>query len=235
MAKKHTKKDVSRVPTSRALVLHAVSLTPAQTQGVGLATPDMFVKSRTVRGNKIAAYVETGYVVSRLNQIFSPAGWDFEILEQGVIETRKIESGDGEVWVRGRLTILDHKNGYRVSKTQYGQHVVHKNIPVGDALKAAASDCLKKCASLFGIAHDIYWKISNVEGESKHQKEQTPQKRTKMTDQDMQKVLNIIKSSRSIDALQQIEGKVKSSPIYTPAQKKEVFKAVGARYDALDV
>lgn len=31
-------------------------------------------------------------------------------------------------------------------------------ISVADDLKAAASDCLKKCASMLGVAGDVYWR-----------------------------------------------------------------------------
>ena len=53
--------------------------------------------------------------------------------------------------------IKDYKQGYEVSKTQYGTKERYPGVPLGDTLKAAATDCLKKCASLFGIALDVYW------------------------------------------------------------------------------
>ena len=40
---------------------------------------------------------------------------------------------------------------------QYGNKDRYEAVPIGDTLKAAASDALKKCASLLGIALDVYW------------------------------------------------------------------------------
>lgn len=218
-----------------ALVIRETSLSDRQQQAVAQVTPPMFVREKPGRGGKKVSYVETGYVVSRLNAAFSPAGWDFEILAQGESNRKTENRSEGEVWVRGKLTIIDHAKGYRVSKTQYGQHPIHENVPIGDAFKAAASDCLKKCASLFGIAHDVYWKISEAEGESNTPaKESAPAKKTKITDEDMAKVRAIINATGSIDALIQIDNKVQGSPLYTKSQKDEVKKLTAQRGHQLD-
>ena len=50
-------------------------------------------------------------------------------------------------------------------KEQFGSHQHHANVFIGDTLKAAGSDALKKCASLLGIASDIYWQGAD-EGET---------------------------------------------------------------------
>jgi hypothetical protein len=116
---------------------------------ISIPTPEMFIKTRPIRGNKTANYVEGGYVVARLNQAFSPIGWDFEVVEE------KIEAK--EVVVRGRLLIKDPIHNFQVGKTQYGTKERYAGVPLGDTLKGAATDCLKKCASMFGIALDVYW------------------------------------------------------------------------------
>ena len=66
-----------------------------------------------------------------------------------------------QVWVRGELTIKIQE--HTVTKGQYGGSDIKVNrggepVSVADDLKAAASDCLKKCASMLGIAGDIYWR-----------------------------------------------------------------------------
>lgn len=232
-AQKQAKKHVLRGTTTTAIMIRAVELAPKQSQAVQQPTPAMFVKEKPGRGGKKVTYVETVYVVSRLNASFSPAGWDFEVLEQGQSQRATENNSEGEVWVRGKLTIIDHKNGYKASRTQYGQHPIHKNVPVGDAFKSAASDCLKKCASLFGIAHDVYWKISEAEGEKSEAKVQAV-KKTSVSESDMQKIRGIIKATSSIDALIQIDEKVKGSPIYTKEQKDEIHKLTSQRGNELD-
>lgn len=83
--------------------------------------------------------------------------WDFEILDEKIIF--------GEAVVKGRLTC--RSNEKTIVKTQYGnkdimyrklQQGETERIPlsIGNDLKAAATDCLKKCAAEIGIAADIY-------------------------------------------------------------------------------
>jgi hypothetical protein len=131
------------------LIIRPASLSLEAKALIQVATPPEFVKERPIRGGKTARYIEGGYVIARLNQVFSPVGWDFEVVEH-ILDPK-------EVIVKGKLTVKDHKNGRSISKTQYGTHPRYAEVPTGDALKAAATDCLKKCASLFGIGLDIYW------------------------------------------------------------------------------
>jgi len=102
--------------------------------------------------------------------------WDFEILDEKILH--------GEVVVKGKLTC--RSNGKTIVKMQYGnKDIVYKtekvfnddgtpkmiqkygknvqetkptDIPlsIGNDLKAASTDCLKKCAAEIGIAADIY-------------------------------------------------------------------------------
>ena len=119
-------------------------------------TPKEEIYKREGAKKRIFDYVKIGYVIKKLNEIFSPIGWDFEIIEQGTVPK--------SVWVKGRLTIKDHK-GHTVTKTQYGQHKDYPEVPIGDAYKAASSDCLKKCASMLGIALDVYSRNLDQGGE----------------------------------------------------------------------
>lgn len=218
---------------NRALVLQEVKLSQSQQIGVSQVTPTMFVKNKTGRGGKKVNYVETGYVVSRLNAIFSPAGWDFRIVERGQTERKLDKGSEGEVWVYGEITIHDHAKGYRVTKGQYGQHPIHSNIPIGDAYKAAASDALKKCASLFGIAQDVYWKIADIEENSAKTTPSKPEKKTSVDAEDMKKINAIIESTHSVDVLINIDEKIQASPIYTKVQKAELKRVINAKVDKL--
>jgi len=123
-----------------------------KTQGIDFSvldtkTPPEYIKKRQGAGGKMFSYVEVGYVIRKLNEAFSPLNWDFKI-------TDKIEKAK-EVIVQGELTVKDHQ-GNSVVKTQFGQGDFKTNVSMGDIYKAASSDALKKCASLLGLALDVY-------------------------------------------------------------------------------
>ena len=114
-------------------------------------TPAIFVKSRPAKGGGNWEYVSGGYVKKVLNLLFG-WDWDFEIINQMILE--------GEAIVQGKLTV--RTNGKTIVKTQFGNKDVicrkadGKPLSIGNDLKAAATDCLKKCAAELGIAADIY-------------------------------------------------------------------------------
>ena len=92
-------------------------------------------------------YIETADVIRRLNQAFD-GEWSFEIVQHQQIFD--------EVVVLGRLTACG------ISKMQFGSHQITKAkkdgtvVNIGYDLKAAASDCLKKCSTHFGVALHLY-------------------------------------------------------------------------------
>lgn len=127
-------------------------LTREQLQFITKKTPMRFIRLRPGPGGKQLSYVEVGYIVQVLNHAFG-WDWDFRVYDQQI--------GKRQVWVRGELTV--RINGHSITKSQYGGSDIKTNrsgdaISVADDLKTAASDCLKKCASLLGIAGDIYWR-----------------------------------------------------------------------------
>jgi hypothetical protein len=104
------------------------------------------IKQRKGNFGDMIDYVETHAVIQRLNDAYE-GQWSFEIMTQ--------ETTNTEVIVSGKLTA----DG--VSKTQFGSNKISLSkageiISVGDDWKAAASDCLKKCASLFGVGLHLY-------------------------------------------------------------------------------
>ena len=115
------------------------------------------IKTRKGRSGNRLSYIETPEYIKRLNLAFD-YNWSFEIEEE------KIESGF--IVVRGRLTA----DG--ISKSQFGtsQITLAKDtgevVSIGDDFKAAASDALKKTASLFGIGLHLY-NSSNGNGTGK--------------------------------------------------------------------
>lgn len=120
-------------------------------------TPRQYIKQKPGRGGKSLAYVETGYVVKVLTETFNHM-WDFDVVEQQV--------GNTHIWVKGKLTIYGRNadgTPIPLSKTQFGGAEIKRSresdaiIDIADDLKAAASDALKKCASMFGVAADVYF------------------------------------------------------------------------------
>ena len=106
------------------------------------------IKQRQGTNGDLLDYIEGCAVIQRLNECFD-AEWIFEIQEHRVY--------DDEVVVLGKLTAQG------VTKSQFGKSRITRArkdnsiISLGDDLKAAATDCLKKCATLFGVGLHLYF------------------------------------------------------------------------------
>lgn len=138
-------KKMTLVPSvfNEAQLLRLVSKTPAQ-----------HIYERPGKGGQKWKYVTGNYVEKVLNNVFA-WNWDFDVLHT--------EEKYGQVIVRGKLTVRS-KTGVAVSKMQTGRadikYLKNTKTPLdyGNDEKAATTDCLKKCASMLGIASDIYGK-----------------------------------------------------------------------------
>lgn len=131
------------------------TLSEAQVDFLMQRTPKKEIKTRQGRGGLTFAYVEHGYVTERLNLVFG-FNWDFEIVDKQIL--------DDEVIVEARLTVRT-PGGQTIVKTQFGGAEIKRHasgarsgrpLSIADDYKAAASDALKKCASLLGIGLDLY-------------------------------------------------------------------------------
>lgn len=115
-------------------------------------TPKQHIYERPARGGGKWSYVTGAYVEKVLNFVFGFL-WDFDVVQHG-------REGD-MVWVLGKLTVKD-TSGNSITKTQFGRAEIKfkrdskQMLDYGNDLKAATTDALKKCASLLGIASDIY-------------------------------------------------------------------------------
>ena len=113
------------------------------------------IKSRKGRSGTTLSYVETSEYIKRLNEVFD-YNWSFEIIDEKV--------DNGFVIVRGKLTAEG------ITKSQFGtsQVTVSRDngevLAIGDDMKSAGSDCLKKCSSLFGIGLHLYNDADNGNG-----------------------------------------------------------------------
>jgi hypothetical protein len=134
-------------------------------------TPAVHISKRPAKGGGEWSYVTGTYVKKVLNLMFG-WDWDFEIVDE------KFDLNIGQAYVKGRLTCRTANK--TIVKMQFGrvdikfkvnwvQDPKHPDNPtkkikvtsdqpldIGNDLKAAATDALKKCASELGIAADVY-------------------------------------------------------------------------------
>lgn len=107
------------------------------------------IRQRTGNLGETLDYVEAHVVIQRLNDAFE-GQWSFEIPYHEVFKE--------EVVVKGLLTANE------ITKSQFGSSKVTRNpdtgevLSVADDLKAAATDALKKAATLFGVGLHLYIK-----------------------------------------------------------------------------
>ncbi len=119
-------------------------------------TPRYKIKKRVGKGGATFDYVDVGYVVEQLNWLTGHL-WDFDILWQTTIEEAdKLK----QFIVRGVLTVKNNE-GKEIRKVQYGKCDIKEKksggyLDFGNDMKGAVSDCVKKCASWFGVALDVY-------------------------------------------------------------------------------
>lgn len=131
-----------------------IILTGKQLNRILQRTPKKYIKKRPAKGGGEWSYTAVGYTTKILNIMFG-WDWDFRILSEEIL----IEVG--EVIVKGELTVRSSNKA--IVKTQYGnKDIMFKRgtkqpLSIGNDIKAAASDALKKCASLIGIAADVYY------------------------------------------------------------------------------
>ena len=110
--------------------------------------PEESVKKRRGSFGKPVNFVCGSAVVARLNDCFD-GDWSFAIVEHRVLST-------GEVLVHGKLTALG------IIKEAFGKAAPAISRETGevlseaDAYKAAATDSLKKCATMLGVAAYLY-------------------------------------------------------------------------------
>jgi hypothetical protein len=126
------------------------------------------IKQRQGKFGHILDYVEGHVVTSRLNEAFD-SNWSFEIVKYRIIKD------PGEVLVLGKLTAEG------VTKMAFGSKEIERNkdtkaiISLGDDLKAASTDALKKAASLLGVGLYLY-SDQRPNGKTEEKRPGTPDK-----------------------------------------------------------
>jgi hypothetical protein len=141
---------------------------------MGTTPPEDFpggtIPVRPIRGGAKTRYIPGWWFVRQLNSLFGHL-WDFDVIAQ--------EIGKEQIWVKGQIrikspgktvreirtdgTIIEtHYDPIEVVKTQFGGSDVKtlrdtgRIMDIADDLKSAATDSMKKCATLLGLASDIY-------------------------------------------------------------------------------
>ncbi len=158
-----SKTDLAKIVKTKDIIPEIngtkMSLVPAvvtnkQIKQIFVRTPQEHIFTRPGKGGGTFEYVTGVYIKKCLNYIFG-FNWDFEIINE--------EEKYSQIVVQGKLTVHDNK-GKSICKMQYGRADIKMKkgsrtpMDYGNDKKAAATDCLKKCASEFGIASDIYGK-----------------------------------------------------------------------------
>lgn len=144
------------ISEGKALAIPKTWISEKQILRIVQRTPEQYVYTRPAKGGGLQRtrwkYVTGNYIEKVLNFTFGWM-WDFEVLSHGV--------EGGVIWVQGKLTVKDDKS-HTITKTQFGRAEVKMRrdgkgmLDFGNDLKAATTDALKKCASMLGIASDIY-------------------------------------------------------------------------------
>lgn len=119
-------------------------------------TPLDMVDLREGRAGQTYYYLRHQYVVETLNRLCR-YDWDFRVLREWIHEK------DDQVTILGELTL--RVAGREITKQQFGSsdierfsgnhHQAGRALSIGDNMKSAASDAMKKCASLVGLGLDL--------------------------------------------------------------------------------
>ncbi len=107
------------------------------------------------KGNTDLSYLTLEQVVTRLNTVLGVDGWDFSIHDHGQDESH--------CWVQGHMMV--HFGIRTVVREQFGECAITRGMSIGDARKGAASDALKKCASLIGVGLYLSHREEEVQAE----------------------------------------------------------------------
>ncbi len=138
-----------------------------------LAAPFDQVHQRQGQGGRMVDYITGEQCVTRLNTILGVDRWSFRIKHHEINEFAYM------IVVCGELTVMTDE--YTVIREQFGAQKIKMErdggapLDIGDDYKAAATDALKKCASLVGIALYLSHKEEYGEQSQAPQRQAQPQ------------------------------------------------------------
>jgi len=168
-------------------------------------TPREFISTRPGPSGKELSYIDIGYVIAQLNKIFGHV-WTFEVVREDRIADQVWVLGRLRVMLSENVILTKEQYGsadvkkkkvricptclsqlpYRYPTCKECSHdmkqesIVEVPLSIGDDMKAAASDAMKKCASMLGLAMDVYHpklhqKVQQLKKAVKQQRTTTPE------------------------------------------------------------
>jgi hypothetical protein len=121
-------------------------LTEQARQVIERPLPQDKIKQRPGKAGMTYDYVTPDFIISLLNEAFEYR-WSTAVFHQTMY-------GDTAV-VGLNLTVWDTENNV-INKAQFGSCDVSHGMGPGEAFKGAASDAMKKAATLLGVALELY-------------------------------------------------------------------------------
>lgn len=118
-----------------------------------LERPFTELKTRPGRNGQHLTYVEAHNVIARLNEAFGTT-WTFRVLEHLLLDTEVVVVAELEVPTGTKQAF----GGADITRPREGGDPVS----IADDLKSAATDALKKAATLLGIGLHLYGIDANV-------------------------------------------------------------------------
>ncbi|MFA5168764.1 MAG: hypothetical protein WC530_09575 [Candidatus Omnitrophota bacterium] len=245
---KETKLTVGEDILSRDQVLSIRARTP-RTMNVnkdGKIVTVPIVKKVKIGGGKETDYVPNPYYIRKANYTFGYAGWSFDIIAKELIENQAIVHGVLTAYVKGREIRKSSFGGHAAAKelvafecdgVRLDRWTFYKKVPkdeqdkwtkiyggyvdLGNTFKAAATDCFKKCMSMFGFFSDIYAPDDFVEV--------PPEVDGEKELETIQKMI----ATADVKALKEILKKIQKSDKYNEAQKGLIVELIDERMKRL--
>lgn len=157
-----------RIPADKLSATQNV-FTTEQLKLLHQATPEEHIHHFPHNAGAMAGlpFVTGGYMKHMLDRLTGGL-WSFEVKEKG--------NTAGQIWVLGHLNLYKEDGSVLIFKEQFGRASIkfkkdragnptEQPVDIGNDMKAAATDALKKCASELGIARDIYAANEFIEAE----------------------------------------------------------------------
>jgi len=123
-----------------------MSLDPKSVEVLTRALPKDKIHTRPGKAGMEFAFITPDFVIETLNEAFG-SEWGTKIVFQEVYDN---------VVVVGLQLYVPTTDGKYVAKEQFGSCEITRGLDTGSAFKGAASDALKKCATLFGVGLELY-------------------------------------------------------------------------------
>lgn len=207
---------------AKVLMLQKGAINEKQLLHILQRTPAKHIYRRKGKGGRDFDYITGTYAKKVLNYTFGWL-WNFEIKNHIIDHEAK------QCIVLGRLEIKNDKNEVIIVKEQFGRADIkyYKDgkgtVDLGNDLKAAATDALKKCASELGIASDVYGanEFKEIEVEKKEiEKKKQPK---------LSEIINTIRKTKAHNILEEIKKKVDKMDLTAP-QRKIIDNAIKEKY-----